>query len=96
MQVKQYSTSKKEAMLRQADELLANGLSTSKIIKQLGIASPTYYAWRKQRKNGTTYSSPIEEVEIKKNGGKDLAKENSLLRNLIVNMALELNQLKGF
>ena len=29
MQIKQYSTSKKVAMLRRADELLANGLSTS-------------------------------------------------------------------
>lgn len=94
MQIKQYSKSKKERMLKEADDLLAKGMSTSKIIKQLGIASPTYYYWRKQQQNGAI--SPSEEVEIKKNSGKDLAKENSLLRNLIVNMALELNQLKAF
>ncbi len=96
MQVKQYAKSKKAAMLRQADELLAKGLSTSKIIKELGIASPTYYAWRKQQKNGATSSPLLEEVEIKKKDSKDLLKENGLLRNLIVNMALELNQLKVF
>jgi transposase-like protein len=101
MQMKQYSPSKRGTMLRQADELLAKGLSTSKIIKQLGIASPTYYAWRKQEKNGLSFKNGsdsthiTEESEFKKKD-RNLLLENSRLRDLVVNMALELNQLKGF
>jgi len=47
MSRKRYTPEQIIKMLREAEVLLAKGLSTSKAVRQIGITEQTYYRWRK-------------------------------------------------
>lgn len=67
-------------ILRQAEILVAQGDSIDKICKKLGIASQTYYRWRKE------YGGM--QVEQAKRL-KELEKENSQLKKAVAELTLD-------
>ena len=64
------------AILKQADA----GLAIKDICRQAGISSPTYYQWKS--KYGGMEASDLRRV-------KDLESENSRLKRMYADMALE-------
>jgi len=72
-------------LLRQADAKLAEGQNIGDICRQLGISDATYYYWRKQY-------GKMELDEVKRL--KELQKENSRLKKLVADQALDIDILK--
>ena len=72
-------------LLRQAEAKSAQGQNIDDICRQLGISDATYYNWRKQ------YGG-MELNEIKRL--KELQKENSRLKKLVADQALDIDILK--
>jgi transposase-like protein len=72
-------------LLRQAEAKSAHGQSIDDICRQLGISDATYYNWRKQ------YGG-MELNEVKRL--KELQKENSRLKKLVADQALDIDILK--
>jgi transposase-like protein len=72
-------------LLRQAEAKSAQGQSIDDICRQLGISDATYYNWRKQY-------GKMELDEVKR--FKELQKENSRLKKLVADQALDIDILK--
>ena len=71
--------------LRQAEILLADGNSVAQACKQLEIAEQTYYRWRKDYGGmGVDQAKRLKELEA----------ENSRLKRLVADQALDLSILK--
>jgi putative transposase len=72
-------------LLRDAQAKLTEGQSVNDICRQLGISDATYYNWRKQ------YGGMgLDEVKRL----KELQKENSRLKKLVADQALDIDILK--
>ena len=66
--------------LRQADRLSAEGNTVAEICRQLQVAEPTYYKWRKQYAGMS-----VEDAK----GLKAVRKENARLKRLVAEAELE-------
>ena len=71
--------------LREAASLLAGGAGVEDVCKKLGVSPPTYFRWKEQ------YSG-AEENTVKRL--KELEKENSRLKKLVAEQALDIDMLK--
>jgi transposase-like protein len=71
--------------LHQADEMLASGVSVPEVARELGISEATYHRWR-YRYCGM---NPSETKRL-----KELEKENSRLKKLVADQALDIDILK--
>ena len=72
-------------LLRDAQAKLTDGQSVEDVCRQLGISDATYYYWRKQYGN-----MKLDEVKQ----FKELQKENSRLKKLVADQALDIDILK--
>jgi len=72
-------------LLRQAEAKSAEGQNIGDICRQFGISDATYYNWRKQYGN-----MKLDEVKQ----FKELQKENSRLKKLVADQALDIDILK--
>jgi transposase len=82
---KRYSTDQIVAKLRQADVALGKGLKVPEACKQLGISEQTYYRWR--QKYGGMDPQMARQL-------KELEKENSRLKRVVADQALDIQILK--
>ena len=73
------------AKLRDAEVMQADGLSTAEIAKRLEVSEQTYQRWRNQ-------FGGMKGPEVKRL--KELEKENSMLKRLLADQALENRVLK--
>ena len=71
--------------LREADTALASGSTVEEVCRQLGISDATYYNWRKQY--GRMKLNQIKQL-------KTLQKENTQLKKLVAEQALDIAILK--
>ena len=77
---KRHSAEQIVAMLRQADVDLGKGLKVPAVCKQLGISEQTYYRWR--QKYGGMDPQMAKQL-------KELEKENTRLKKLVADQALD-------
>lgn len=82
---KRHSAEQIVAKLRQADVGLGKGLKVPDVCKQLGISEQTYYRWRQK------YGGMAPEVAKQL---KALEKENTRLKRLVADQALDMLILK--
>ena len=68
------------AKLREAEVLMAQGMTTAKAVRQLGVTEQTYYRWRKEY--GGMQVSQAKRL-------KDLEKENARLKRLVADLNLD-------
>ncbi len=66
--------------LRTAEIELAKGLATAEVVRKLGITEPTYYRWRKEY--GGLRLDQAKRL-------KELEKENTRLKRLVADQALD-------
>ncbi len=71
--------------LRRADVLLGKGTKVPEVCKQLGVTQQTYYRWR--QKYGGMQPEMAKEL-------KGLQKENSRLKKMVAEQALDMEILK--
>ena len=71
--------------LRQADERLASGASVPQLARELGVSEATYHRW----KNRYGRMNPNETKRL-----KELEKENTRLKKLVADQALDIQILK--
>jgi len=71
--------------LREADKLLASGMSVAEAVKQLEVSEWTYYRWRKK------YAG-MDKSDAKRL--KELEKENGRLKRLLAEKELDNSILK--
>ena len=71
--------------LREAATLLAGGAGVEDVCKKLGVSAPTYFRWKEQ------YAG-AEQNTVKRL--KELEKENSRLKKLVAEQALDIDMLK--
>jgi len=72
-------------MLREAEVLMAKGMTTQEAVRQIGITDQTYYRWR--RSYGGMRLDQAKRL-------KELEKENARLRKLVADQALDMAILK--
>ena len=82
---KRHSAEQIVAKLRQADVQLGKGVKVPEVCKQLGISEQTYYRWR--QKYGGMAPEMAKEL-------KTLQKENTQLKKLVADQALDIQILK--
>ena len=82
---KRHSAEQIVAMLRQADVDLGKGLKVPAVCKQLGISEQTYCRWR--QKYGGMDPQMAKQL-------KELEKENTRLKKLVADQALDIQILK--
>ena len=71
--------------LREAEVLLAEGISVGEVVRRLGVTQVTYYRWRKE------YGGmKIDQAKRL----KDLEKENARLKRLLADAELDKSILK--
>ena len=82
---KRHSAEQIVGKLREADIELGKGLKVPEVCRQLGISEQTYYRWR------TKYGGmdPLMAKQM-----KELEKENSRLKKLVADQALDMLILK--
>ena len=80
MSRKRYSPEKIIGMLREAEVLLAQGLTVGQISRQLSISEQTYYRWRKQY--GGLKISQVKRM-------KDMERENARLKKAVAELTLD-------
>ena len=80
-----YTTDQIIEKLRQADVALGTGQKVPEVCKSLGIAEQTYYRWR--QKYGGMAPDLAKQL-------KALEKENSRLKKLVADQALDMEILK--
>ena len=80
MKRKKYSPEQIVKMLRQADTALSSGSTVEQVCRQLEISDATYYNWRKQY--GQMKLNQVKNL-------KSLQKENSRLKKLVADLALD-------
>jgi transposase-like protein len=66
--------------LREAEVLLAQGLTTGQMCKKIGVTEQTYYRWRKEY--GGMRTDQAKRL-------KELEKENARLKRLVADQALD-------
>lgn len=71
--------------LREADQLLADGQPIAEVARQLGVSEPTYHRWRNQY--GGMKADDAKRL-------KELEKENSRLKKIVADQALDIDMLK--
>jgi len=71
--------------LREADAAVASGSTVEQVCRQLGISDATYYNWRKQY--GQMKLNQVKQL-------KTLQKENTQLKKLVAEQALDIVILK--
>jgi putative transposase len=72
-------------LLRLAESRLSEGRSVEEVCRELGISDSTFYYWRKQY-------GKMELEQVKRL--KDLQQENSRLKKLVADQALDIDILK--
>lgn len=77
---KRYSPEEIIHKLREAEVLLSQDHTVQEAARQLGIAEQTYYRWRKEY--GGMDKSQVRRL-------KDLERENTRLRKLVADLALD-------
>jgi transposase-like protein len=82
---KRHSAEQIVTMLRQADVGLGKGLKVPEVCKELGISEQTYYRWRQK------YGGMAPELAKQL---KALEKENSRLKRVVADQALDIQILK--
>ena len=85
MRAKRYSVEQIVAKLRQAEKLQAEGLTIPQACKRLGISDQTFYRWR------IRYGA-LKEDEAQRL--KALEQENSRLKKIVAERALDISLLK--
>ena len=80
MNRKRNSPEKIIGMLREAEVLLAQGMTVGQICRQLSISEQTYYRWRKQY--GGMKISQAKRM-------KDMERENTRLKKAIADLTLD-------
>ncbi len=85
MKQKRHTVDQIIAKLRRADVLLGQGTKVPEICKQFEIAEQTYYRWR--QKYGGMQPEMAKEL-------KGLQKENSRLKKMVAEQALDMEILK--
>ena len=85
MGVKRYKPEEIIPKLREAEVLLAEGISVGEVVRRLGVTQVTYYRWRKE------YGGmKIDQAKRL----KDLEKENARLKRLLADAELDKSILK--
>ena len=82
---KRYTVEAIVRMLRQAEVELAGGSTVKQVAKKLGINEQTYYRWRKEY--GGLRMDQAHRL-------KELERENSRLKTLVAEQALDISILK--
>lgn len=82
---KRFSAEQIVGMLRQADVDLGKGQKVPEVSRQLGISAQTYYRWR------TKYGGMDPQMAKQM---QELQKENSRLKGLVADQALDMLILK--
>jgi putative transposase len=82
---KRHSAEQIVAKLREADVQLGKGFRVPEVCKQLGVSEQTYYRWR------TKYGGMDPQMAKQL---KELEKENSRLKQLVAEQALDMLILK--
>lgn len=82
---KRYSTEQIVAKLREAEKLQAQGATIPGVCKKLGVSEQTFYRWR------TKYGA-LKEDEAHRL--KALEQENSRLKRIVADQALDISMLK--
>jgi len=82
---KRYSNEQIITSLRQAEVELAKGQRTGEVCRKLGITEQTYYRWRKEY--GSLRVDQMRRL-------KELEKENSRLKRVVADQALDMVILK--
>ena len=77
---KRYSPEEIIHKLREAEVLLSQDQTVQQAVRQLGISEQTYYRWRKEY--GGMDKSQARRL-------KDLERENTRLKNLVADLALD-------
>jgi putative transposase len=85
MRAKRYSVEQIVAKLRQAERLQGEGLTIPQTCKRLGISDQTFYRWR------IRYGA-LKEDEAQRL--KALEQENSRLKKIVAEQALDISLLK--
>ena len=80
MSKKSYSAEQIVSKLREADVLLAQGMTVLLMCKQLGVSDKTYYRWR--REYGGLKTPQAKRL-------KELEKENTRLKKLVADLSLD-------
>jgi transposase-like protein len=80
MRKKGYQPEEIISKLREADILLGQGHTVTQVIKSIGISDVTYYRWRKEY--GGMNTSQAKRL-------KELEKENTRLRKVVSDLALD-------
>lgn len=80
MGVKRYKSEEIISKLREAEVLLAQGLSVGEVVRQRGVMQVTYYRWRKEY--GGMKVDQAKRL-------KDLEKENARLKCLLADAELD-------
>ena len=85
MAKKRYAAEQIVSKLREAEVHLSKGLTTAEVCKKLEITENTYYRWR--REYGGLRVDQAKRL-------KELERENTRLKKLVVDQALDLTILK--
>lgn len=85
MKRKRHSPDQVIRKLRDAEELLAKGVDLPEVLRRLEISAQTYHRWKKQYLGMT----PQDAARL-----KFLEKENSRLKRLVAEQALDIDMLK--
>jgi len=80
MGAKRYRPEEIISELREAEVLLAEGVSVGEVVRRLGVTQVTYYRWRKEY--GGMKVDQARRL-------KDLEKENARLKRLLVDAELD-------
>ena len=82
---KKYSGTEIVGMLRQADVLIGQGKIIPDVCREIGVVQQTYYRWRS--KYGGMSPDMVKQL-------RELQKENSRLRKVVADYALDIAILK--
>ena len=85
MKRKRHSAEQNISKLREAEVLLQKGQTVPQACRQLGVTAQTYYRWRKEY--GGMRADQAKRL-------KDLEKENTQLKKIVADQALDMAILK--
>ena len=80
MGAKRYKPEEIISKLREAEVLLAEGVSVGEVVRRLGVTQVTYYRWRKEY--GGVRTDQAKRL-------KELEKENARLKKLVAELSLD-------
>ena len=82
---KKFSGTEIVGKLREADVLIGQGKDVPEVCREIGVSSQTYYRWR--NKYGGMSPDMVKQL-------KELQKENSRLRSVVADQAVDIAILK--